>query len=146
MRNGALNHKNNSGRLMQRMQPEAAETAIDCGNLFPRNANGQMRHNSGRGGDMDEEERMMDKLLMHYRKKGSDLTNNETHTDAVHKVSLAPCIPRVELSRYHLNLLARAKMRRFMLDAHHFSRKVLGVRMFTQKCQTLMNCLLGSRL
>ncbi|PWZ41852.1 ATP-dependent DNA helicase PIF4 [Zea mays] len=86
MRNGALNHKNNSGRLMQRMQPEAAETAIDCGNLFPRNANGQMRHNSGRGGDMDEEERMMDKLLMHYRKKGSDLTNNETHTDAVHKV------------------------------------------------------------
>ena len=66
MRNGALNHKNNSGRLMQRMQPEAAETAIDCGNLFPRNANGQMRHNSGRGGDMDEEERMMDKLLMHY--------------------------------------------------------------------------------
>ncbi|ONM33246.1 hypothetical protein ZEAMMB73_Zm00001d041563 [Zea mays] len=146
MRNGALNHKNNSGRLMQRMQPEAAETAIDCGNVFPRNANGQMRHNSGRGGDMDEEERMMDKLLMHYRKKGSDLTNNETHTDAVHKVSLAPCIPRVELSRYHLNLLARAKMRRFMLDAHHFSRKVLGVRMFTQKCQTLMNCLLGSRL
>ncbi|PWZ27352.1 hypothetical protein Zm00014a_035047 [Zea mays] len=33
-RNGALNHKNNSGRLMQRMQPEAAETAIDCGNLL----------------------------------------------------------------------------------------------------------------
>ncbi|AQL02068.1 hypothetical protein ZEAMMB73_Zm00001d045331 [Zea mays] len=90
MRNGALNHKNNSGRLMQRMQPEAAETAIDCGNLFPRNANGQMRHNSGRGGDMDEEERMMDKLLMHYSKKGSDLTNNETHTDAAQKVSLHP--------------------------------------------------------
>ncbi|KAL5676292.1 hypothetical protein ACJX0J_012423, partial [Zea mays] len=76
-------------KLMQRMQPEAAETAIDCGNLFPRNADGQMRHNSGRGGDMDEEERMMDKLLMHYSKKGLDLTNNETHTDAAQKDSFS---------------------------------------------------------
>jgi hypothetical protein len=76
---------------MQRRQPEADETAIDFGNLLPRNANGQRRHNSGRNGDLDEEERMMDKLLMHYsKKKGSDPTNNEAYTDALQEVSLHP--------------------------------------------------------
>jgi len=90
-RNGALNHNNGNGRLMQRRQPEADETAIDFGNLLPRNANGQRRHNSGRNGDLDEEERMMDKLLMHYsKKKGSDPTNNEAYTDALQEVSLHP--------------------------------------------------------
>ncbi|KAG0515789.1 hypothetical protein BDA96_10G307900 [Sorghum bicolor] len=90
-RNGTLNHINDYGRLMQRRQPEADETAIDFGNLLPQNANGQRRHNSGHNGDLDEEDRMMDKLLMHYsKKKGSDPTNNEGHIDAVQKVSLHP--------------------------------------------------------
>ncbi|CAL4966774.1 unnamed protein product [Urochloa decumbens] len=74
-RDGALNHNNDYDRFMQRRQPKADDTAIDFGNLLPRNANGQRRHKSGCNGDLDEEERMMDKLLMHYSKKGLDPTN-----------------------------------------------------------------------
>ncbi|CAD6335730.1 unnamed protein product [Miscanthus lutarioriparius] len=90
-RNRTLNHNNDYSRLMQRRQPEADETTIDFGNLLPRNANGQRRHNSGRNGDLDEEEKMMDKLLMNYsKKKGSEPTNNEANIDALQKVSLHP--------------------------------------------------------
>ncbi|CAL5049583.1 unnamed protein product [Urochloa decumbens] len=74
-RDGALNHNNDYDRFMQRRQPKADDTDIDFGNLLPRNANGQRRHKSGCNGDLDEEERMMDKLLMHYSKKGLDPTN-----------------------------------------------------------------------
>ncbi|WVZ78836.1 hypothetical protein U9M48_026486 [Paspalum notatum var. saurae] len=89
-RNGALNHNNDYDRFMQCRQPGADETAIDFGNLLPRNTNGQRRHNRGRNGDFDEEERMMDKLLMHYSKKRLDPTNNDTHIGTQQKVSLHP--------------------------------------------------------
>lgn len=89
-RNGASNHNIDYDMFMQHRQPEADETAIDFGNLLPRKTNGQRRHNSGRNGDLDEEERMMDKLLMHYSKKCLNLTNNEAHIDAQQKVSLHP--------------------------------------------------------
>lgn len=85
-----MNLNNDYDRLMQRRQPEADETAIDFGNLLPRNANGQRRPNSRRNGNLDEEERMMDKLLMHYSKKGLDPTNHKAHIDALQKVSLHP--------------------------------------------------------
>ncbi|KAL6603613.1 hypothetical protein ACP70R_043974 [Stipagrostis hirtigluma subsp. patula] len=93
-RNGALRN-NGYDEFMRRRQPEGDETAIDFGNLLPRNANGQRRHKSGCNGDLDEEERMMDKLLMHYSKKGLDPTNkaandNEAQIDSQHRVSLHP--------------------------------------------------------
>ncbi|CAN6177036.1 unnamed protein product [Urochloa humidicola] len=94
-RDGALNDNNDHDRFMQRRQPKADDTAIDFGNLLPRNANGQRRHKSGCNGDLDEEERMMDKLLMHYSKKGLDPTNKadndkKTQIDYQQKLSLHP--------------------------------------------------------
>ncbi|KAF8658792.1 hypothetical protein HU200_059279 [Digitaria exilis] len=74
-RNGALNHNNDYDRLMQRRQPKVDDTAIDFGNLLPRNSNVQRRHKSRHNGDLDVEERMMDKLLMHYSKKGLNPAN-----------------------------------------------------------------------
>ncbi|CAN6200715.1 unnamed protein product [Urochloa humidicola] len=93
-RNGASNH-NDYDRFMQRRQPKTDDTAIDFGNLLPRNANGERRHKSGCNGDLDEEERMMDKLLMHYSKKGLDPTNKtdndkEAQIDSQQKFSLHP--------------------------------------------------------
>lgn len=92
-RNGALNHNSDYDGFMQHRQPEEDETAIDFGNLLPRHASAQRRHKSGRHGDPDEEETMMDKLLMHYSKKGLDLTNkaandNEAQTDSHQMASL----------------------------------------------------------
>jgi hypothetical protein len=80
---------------MQRQQPEADDTAIDFGNLLPRNANGHRRHKNRCNGNLDEEERMMDKLLMHYSKKGLDQTNKadndpEAQIDSQKKLSLHP--------------------------------------------------------
>uniref|UniRef100_A0A0A9D813 Uncharacterized protein n=1 Tax=Arundo donax TaxID=35708 RepID=A0A0A9D813_ARUDO len=89
-RNGALHHKDDYDGSMRCRQPEADETAIDFGNLLPRNTNGQRRHKNGCNGDLDEEERMMDKLLMHYSKKGLDPANKEAQTDCQQKVSLHP--------------------------------------------------------
>jgi hypothetical protein len=82
-KNGVLN--DDYDRFMQSRQPEADDSAIDFGNLLPRNANGQRRHKSRGHGDLDEEERMMDKLLMHYSKKGLDATNK---ADNEQKISL----------------------------------------------------------
>ncbi|PUZ59386.1 hypothetical protein GQ55_4G037000 [Panicum hallii var. hallii] len=95
VRNGALNHNNDYDRFMQRQQPEADDTAIDFGNLLPRNANGHRRHKNRCNGNLDEEERMMDKLLMHYSKKGLDQTNKadndpEAQIDSQKKLSLHP--------------------------------------------------------
>uniref|UniRef100_A0A0A9DJU1 Uncharacterized protein n=1 Tax=Arundo donax TaxID=35708 RepID=A0A0A9DJU1_ARUDO len=94
-RNGALHHNDDYDGSMRRRQPEADETAIDFGNLLPQNTNGQRRHKSGHNGDLDEEERMMDKLLMHYSKKGLNPTNKtdndkEAQTDSQQKGSLHP--------------------------------------------------------
>ncbi|XP_062227722.1 uncharacterized protein LOC133926003 [Phragmites australis] len=94
-RNGALNHDNDYDWFMRRRQPEADETAIDFGNLLPRNVSAQRRHKSGCNGNLDDEERMTDKLLMHYSKKGLDPTDkaandNEAQIDSQQKVSLHP--------------------------------------------------------
>ncbi|KAG2608086.1 hypothetical protein PVAP13_4NG287200 [Panicum virgatum] len=94
-RNGALNHNNDYDRFLQHRQPEADDTAIDFGNLLPQNANGHRRHKNRCDGNLDEEERMMDKLLMHYSKKGVDSTNKaendqEAQIDSQQKLSLHP--------------------------------------------------------
>ncbi|GJM97632.1 hypothetical protein PR202_ga14571 [Eleusine coracana subsp. coracana] len=95
-RNGALSHKKDYDGFMRRRQPEEESTAIDFGNLLPRHASAQRRHRSGCVGDLDDEERMMDKLLMHYSKKGLDPTNktandSEARTDSPQRVvSLHP--------------------------------------------------------
>nr|ACN35098.1 unknown [Zea mays] len=53
-------------------------TSIDFGNLLPRAPSSHRKHRSRSadprkaGGRGDDEERMMDKLLMHYSKKGLD--------------------------------------------------------------------------
>ncbi|XP_048542531.1 uncharacterized protein LOC125521520 [Triticum urartu] len=80
MRNGVLYDDDYDGSMQQ---PKAGEAeAIDFGNLLPRAANGHHRLNSRNtdvhGGDPDEEERMMDKLLMHYSKKGSGTDETKT--------------------------------------------------------------------
>ncbi|PUZ74148.1 hypothetical protein GQ55_1G042400 [Panicum hallii var. hallii] len=55
---------------------DEANTAIDFGNLLPRAPSSHRKHRSRsadpRKGGRDDEERMMDKLLMHYSKKGLD--------------------------------------------------------------------------
>ncbi|KAL6629861.1 hypothetical protein ACP70R_029626 [Stipagrostis hirtigluma subsp. patula] len=57
-------------------EEEDANTAIDFGNLLPRAPSSHRKHRSRsadpRKGGRDDEERMMDKLLMHYSKKGLD--------------------------------------------------------------------------
>ncbi|KAG2613824.1 hypothetical protein PVAP13_4KG390000 [Panicum virgatum] len=94
-RNEALNHNNDYDRFMRRLQPEADDTAIDFGNLLPQNANGHGRSKNRCNGNLDEEERMMDKLLMHYSKKGLDPTNKadndqEAQIDSQQNLSLHP--------------------------------------------------------
>jgi hypothetical protein len=95
-RNGTSNHNNDYDGFMQCCsQPKEDAAAIDFGNLLPQHASAQRRHKSGRLGDSDEEERMMDKLLMHYSKKGLDQTNktvddNEAKADSQQMVSLHP--------------------------------------------------------
>nr|CAB3448917.1 unnamed protein product [Digitaria exilis] len=53
---------------------DESNTAIDFGNLLPRAPSSHRKHRSRsadpRKGGRDDEERMMDKLLMHYSKKG----------------------------------------------------------------------------
>lgn len=59
-------------------------TAIDFGNLLPRAPSSHRKHRSRsadpRKGGRDDEEKMMDKLLMHYSKKGLD---REEHKERV---------------------------------------------------------------
>ncbi|KAF7110728.1 hypothetical protein CFC21_110812 [Triticum aestivum] len=83
MRNGVLYDDDYDGP-MQRPKAGEDETDIDFGNMLPRTANGHHRLNSrnidAHGRDPDEEERMMDKLLMHYSKKGSGTDETQTAT------------------------------------------------------------------
>jgi hypothetical protein len=69
---------------MQRPQAGEDESAIEFGNLLPRSTNGhhrlKSRNNNVHGADLDEEERMMDKLLMHYSKKGLHMDETKTTT------------------------------------------------------------------
>ncbi|TVU08608.1 hypothetical protein EJB05_42017 [Eragrostis curvula] len=93
-RNGTVNRNNDyDDGFMRHRQLEEDVTAIDFGNLLPRHASAQRRHKSGCNGDLDEEERMMDKLLMHYSKKGLDPSNkaandSEAQIDSQQKLSL----------------------------------------------------------
>uniref|UniRef100_A0A0D9WTF1 Regulator of Vps4 activity in the MVB pathway protein n=1 Tax=Leersia perrieri TaxID=77586 RepID=A0A0D9WTF1_9ORYZ len=84
-RNGALYTDDYDG-FKQHHQAKEDEPAIDFGNLLPRSGNGHRSHKSRnadtRSGDVDEEERMMDKLLRHYSKKGLD---TEIHTTPTSK-------------------------------------------------------------
>ncbi|KAL5225253.1 hypothetical protein ABZP36_011892, partial [Zizania latifolia] len=88
-RNGALG--TNDHGFIQRHQAEEDDTAIEFGNLLPRTANGHQRHKSRnidvRSGDVDEEERMMDKLLRHYSKKGLDMEIHTAPTDKTANVN-----------------------------------------------------------
>ncbi|KQK17250.1 uncharacterized protein LOC100832711 isoform X1 [Brachypodium distachyon] len=83
-RNDALYNNDHDGS-MQRPRAGQDETAIYFGNLLPRSANGHRRLNSRNtdvcDGDLDEEERMMDKLLIHYSKKGLDMDETKTRTE-----------------------------------------------------------------
>ncbi|KAG8074845.1 hypothetical protein GUJ93_ZPchr0006g40722 [Zizania palustris] len=85
-KNGAL-YTNDHG-FIHCHQAEEDETAIDFGNLLPRSTSGHQRHKrrntDARSGDVDEEERMMDKLLRHYSKKGLD---TEFHTAPTNKTA-----------------------------------------------------------
>ncbi|KAF2928181.1 uncharacterized protein [Oryza sativa Japonica Group] len=88
-RNGALYTEDYDG-FMQRHKSEEDEAAIDFGNLLPRTGNGHRRHKSrntdARSG-VDEEERMMDKLLRHYSKKGLDAEINPAPTNKAEEQS-----------------------------------------------------------
>ncbi|KAL6888697.1 hypothetical protein ACP4OV_009723 [Aristida adscensionis] len=65
-------------------EEDEANTAIDFGNLLPRAPSSHRKHRSRsadpRKGGRDDEEKMMDKLLMHYSKKGLD---REEHRERV---------------------------------------------------------------
>ncbi|XP_062224034.1 uncharacterized protein LOC133922640 [Phragmites australis] len=75
--NGSASGSDYNGAIEDRESEEdEANTAIDFGNLLPRAPSSHRKHRSRsadpRTGGCDDEERMMDKLLMHYRKKGLD--------------------------------------------------------------------------
>uniref|UniRef100_A0ACD5ZED6 Uncharacterized protein n=1 Tax=Avena sativa TaxID=4498 RepID=A0ACD5ZED6_AVESA len=80
-RNRAL-HMDDYDGSMQRCQAGEDEGAIDFGNLLPRSTKGhhrlKSRNSNVHDGDLDEEERMMDKLLMHYSKKGLHMDETKT--------------------------------------------------------------------
>ncbi|CAM0909534.1 unnamed protein product [Alopecurus aequalis] len=82
-RNRALYMDDYDGSV-QRPQVGEDENAIDFANLLPRTTNGhhrlKSRNKNVQGGDPDEEERMMDKLLMHYSKKGLHMDETKTTT------------------------------------------------------------------
>ncbi|XP_047074912.1 uncharacterized protein LOC124684685 [Lolium rigidum] len=82
-RNRALHMDDHDGSML-RPQAGEDESAIDFGNLLPRTTKGHHRVDSKNtavhGGDLDEEERIMDKLLMHYSKKGLHMDETKTTT------------------------------------------------------------------
>lgn len=63
---------------------DETNNAIDFGNLLPRAPSSHRRHRSrsahSHSGGRDDEERMMDKLLRHYSKKGVDREEHKTRT------------------------------------------------------------------
>ncbi|KAF0906524.1 hypothetical protein E2562_011505 [Oryza meyeriana var. granulata] len=65
-------------------EEEETDNAIDFGNLLPRAPSSHRKHRSrsahARSGGRDDEERVMDKLLMHYSKKGIDREEHKTRT------------------------------------------------------------------
>nr|TKW37895.1 hypothetical protein SEVIR_1G078900v2 [Setaria viridis] len=76
-RHGSTSGSDYNGAIDDRESDEdEANTAIDFGNLLPRAPSSHRKHRSRsadpRKGGCDDEERMMDKLLMHYSKKGLD--------------------------------------------------------------------------
>ncbi|KAG8040787.1 hypothetical protein GUJ93_ZPchr0402g33735 [Zizania palustris] len=65
-------------------EEDETDNAIDFGNLLPRAPSSHRGHMSRsahpRSRGCDDEERMMDKLLMHYSKKGIDREDHKTKT------------------------------------------------------------------
>ncbi|TVU32672.1 hypothetical protein EJB05_24415 [Eragrostis curvula] len=75
-----------------------ANTAIDFGNLLPRAHSSHRKHRSRsadpRKGGRDDEERVMDKLLMHYSKKGLDREERKERDREERKERVKSRIPR----------------------------------------------------
>jgi hypothetical protein len=75
-RHGSTSGSDYNGIDDHESDEDEANTAIDFGNLLPRAPSSHRKHRSRsadpRKGGHDDEERMMDKLLMHYSKKGLD--------------------------------------------------------------------------
>ncbi|KAL5208365.1 hypothetical protein ABZP36_032800 [Zizania latifolia] len=65
-------------------EEDETDNAIDFGNLLPRAPSSHRSHRSRsahpRSGGRDDEERVMDKLLMHYSKKGIDREDHKAKT------------------------------------------------------------------
>uniref|UniRef100_A0ACD5V5Q4 Uncharacterized protein n=1 Tax=Avena sativa TaxID=4498 RepID=A0ACD5V5Q4_AVESA len=66
-------------------EEDETDTAIDFSNLLPRAPSSHRKHRSRsshprEGGGHDDDERMMDKLLRHYSKKGMDREEHKTRT------------------------------------------------------------------
>ncbi|XP_006646904.1 uncharacterized protein LOC102716841 [Oryza brachyantha] len=65
-------------------EEDETDTAIDFGNLLPRVPSSHRKHRSRsahpRSRGRDDEERVMDKLLMHYSKKGIDREEHRART------------------------------------------------------------------
>ncbi|KAG8069795.1 hypothetical protein GUJ93_ZPchr0006g44280 [Zizania palustris] len=82
-KNGSKQSGSASGNDYKSEEDET-DNAIDFGNLLPRAPSSHRRHRSRsahpRSRGCDNEERAMDKLLMHYSKKGIDREEHKTRT------------------------------------------------------------------
>ncbi|KAL5212837.1 hypothetical protein ABZP36_023684 [Zizania latifolia] len=82
-KNGSKQSGSASGNDYKSEEDET-DNAIDFGNLLPRAPSSHRRHRSRsahpHSGGCDDEERAMDKLLMHYSKKGIDREEHKTRT------------------------------------------------------------------
>jgi hypothetical protein len=79
-------------------EEDEANSAIDFGNLLPRAPSSHRKHRSRsadpRKGGQDDEERMMDKLLKHYSKKGLDREERKERDRQERKERVKSRIPR----------------------------------------------------
>jgi hypothetical protein len=97
-RNGSTSGSDYNGAFEDHESEEdEANTAIDFGNLLPRAPSSHRKHRS-RSADhrkrgQDDEERMMDKLLIHYSKKGIDREERKEKDRQEHKERVKSRIP-----------------------------------------------------
>lgn len=98
-RNGSTSGSDYNGAIEEHdSEDDEANTAIDFGNLLPRAPSSHRKHRSRsadpRKGGRDDEERMMDKLLMHYSKKGLDREERKERDREERKERVKSRIPR----------------------------------------------------
>ncbi|KAK3152179.1 hypothetical protein QOZ80_2BG0155530 [Eleusine coracana subsp. coracana] len=97
-RNGSSGSDYNAAIEDHESDEDEANTAIDFGNLLPRAPSSHRKHRSRsadpRKGGRDDEERMMDKLLMHYSKKGLDREERKERDRKERKERVKSRIPR----------------------------------------------------